>query len=70
MPSAINNSMYLQFLNEDIRDCLVQLDRLILRTPTGETRNKLTDANLHLVQVNDIVKNLNFSDWVIVDGFV
>lgn len=35
------------------------LDRLILLTPTGEERNALCDANLHILLAEDIRLNPN-----------
>ncbi len=49
---------HLRMISDDLDDTHASLERLINRTPTSENRNKLTDANIFLMQAQAALKGL------------
>lgn len=44
-------------LGYNLRDIEELLERMILRTPSGEARNKLTELNIHVMQALKIYES-------------
>ncbi len=42
----------------DLHSAVQSLDKCINATPTGETRNRLCDANIHIQAAQNILKGL------------
>lgn len=61
-----NKAMYWETVSRQIEACSRMVEGLILTVPTGEARNKLTAANIHLLTAKETfdkaIKNAKESD--------
>ena len=48
----------LAYVVQDVSGALSNLCIAIDATPTGETRNKLTEANIHIMEAERIIKGI------------